>query len=106
VLVVVDDFTRECLALVVDTSISGRRVARELDTIIAARNKPLMVVSDNGTELISHAILRWQQEHAVGWHYIAQGKPVQNAFDESFNGRFLNEHVFRGSPTARRTIQA
>jgi putative transposase len=100
VLVVVDDFTRECLALVVDTSISGRRVARELDAIVAARKKPVMVVSDNGTELTSHAILRWQQERVVGWHYIAPGKPVQNAFVESFNGRFrdecLNEHVFRG----------
>jgi hypothetical protein len=71
VLVIVDDFTRECLALVVDTSISGRRVARELDTIVAARRKPLMIVSDNGTELTSHAILRWQEERGVGWHYMA-----------------------------------
>ena len=51
VLVVVDDFTRECLALVVDTSLSGHRVARELDALIALRGRPLMVVSDNGTEL-------------------------------------------------------
>jgi putative transposase len=110
VLVIVDDFTRECLALIVDTSISGRRVARKLDTIIATCKKPLMVVSDNGTELTSHAILHWQQERAVGWHYIAPGKPIQNAFVESFNGRFrdecLNEHVFRGLPTARRIIEA
>jgi putative transposase len=110
VLVVVDDFTRECLALVVDTSISGRRVARELDAIIAARRKPLMIVSDNGTELTSHAILRWQEERGIGWHYIAPGKPVQNAFVESLNGRFrdecLNEHVFRSLPSARRIIQA
>jgi len=110
VLVVVDDFTRQCLALIVDTSISGRRVARELDTIIATRKKPLIVVSDNGTELTSHAILRWQQERVVGWHYIAPGKPVENAFVESFNGRFrdecLNEHVFRGLPMARRIIEA
>jgi putative transposase len=68
VLVIVDDFTRECLALVVDTSISGRRVARELDAIVAARAKPLMIVSDNGAELTSHAILRWQQECGVRWH--------------------------------------
>ena len=110
VLVVVDDFTRQCLALIVDTSISGRRVARELDTIVATRKKPLIVVSDNGTELTSHAILRWQQERVVGWHYIAPGKPVENAFVESFNGRFrdecLNEHVFRGLPMARRIIEA
>ena len=110
VLVIVDDFTRECLALVVDTSISGRRVARELDAIVAARGKPLIIVSDNGTELTSHAILRWQQECGVGWHYIAPGKPIENAFVESFNGRFrdecLNEHVFRGLPMARRIIEA
>jgi putative transposase len=110
VLVVVDDFTRECLALVVDTSISGQRVARELDAILTARRTPLMIVSDNGTELTSRAILRWQEERGVGWHYIAPGKPVQNAFVESLNGRFrdecLNEHVFRGLPTARRIIEA
>src|SRR6516162_2888987 len=104
------DFTRECLALIVDTSISGRRVARELDAIVAARGKPLIIVSDNGTELTSHAILRWQQESGVGWHYIAPGKPIENAFVESFNGRFrdecLNEHVFRGLPMARRIIEA
>src|SRR6516165_5568251 len=109
VLVIVDDFTRECLALVVDTSISGRRVARELDAIVAARGKPLMIVSDNGTELTSHAILGWQQECVVGWHYIAPGKPIENAFVEGFNGRFrdecLNEHVFRGLPMARRIIE-
>lgn len=110
VLVIVDDFTRECLALIVDTSISGRRVARELDTIVGGRRIPLMIVSDNGTELTSHAILRWQEERGVAWHYIAPGKPVQNAFVESLNGRFrdecLNEHVFRGLPLARRIIEA
>jgi len=110
VLVIVDDFTRECLALIVDTSISGRRVARELNAIVAARKKPAMIVSDNGTELTSHAILRWQEERGVEWHYIAPGKPVQNAFVESLNGRFrdecLNEHVFRGLAMARRIIEA
>jgi putative transposase len=110
VLVVVDDFTRECLALVVDTSISGRRVARELDAVVVARKKPLMIVSDNGTQLTSHAILRWQEERGVNWHYMAPGKPGQNAFVESLNGRFrdecLNEHVFRGLPMARRIIEA
>ena len=109
-LVIFDDFIRECLALVVDTSISGRRVARELDAIVAARRKPLMIVSDNGTELTSHAILRWQQERGIGWHYIAPGKPVENAFVESLNGRFrdecLNEHVVPCLPMARRIIKA
>lgn len=75
-----DDHTRECLALVVDTSISGRRVARELDAIIARRGRPLTVVSDNGTEFTSMAILRWSQERRVEWHYIAPGKPQQKAF--------------------------
>jgi putative transposase len=106
-LVIVDDFTRECLALVVDTLISGRRVARELDA--SARRKPQMIVSYNGTEPTSHAILRSQQERGIAWHYIAPGKPVQNAFAESRNGRFrdeyLNEHVFRGLPMARRIIE-
>ena len=80
VLCVVDDCTRECLGLVADTSLSGLRVARELDTIVAVRGLPLTVVSDNGTELTSTAILRWSQERGVGWHYIAPGKPQQNAY--------------------------
>ena len=91
ILVVVDDCTRECLARVVDTSLSGQRVVRELDRIIAGRAKPLMIVSDNGTELTSHAILRWQEERAVEWHYIAPGKPQQNGFVESLNGRLRDE---------------
>lgn len=80
-------------------SLSGARVARELDGLIARRGKPLMVVSDNGTELTSRAILQWQEDRDVEWHYIAPGKPIQNAFVESLNGRFrdecLNEHLFR-----------
>jgi putative transposase len=65
VLVVVDDFSRECLALVADSSLSGRRVTRELDRIAELRGLPLMIVSDNGTELTSHAILGWQAERGV-----------------------------------------
>jgi transposase InsO family protein len=61
------------------------------------RSYPCMIVSDNGTELTSNAILAWQQEHAVEWHYIAPGKPMQNGFVENFNGRLrdecLNEHL-------------
>lgn len=110
ILVVVDDFTRECLALVVDTSIGGLRVARELDALVKQRGKPLMIVSDNGTELTSHAILRWQEDNGVEWHYIAPGKPTQNAFVESLNGRFrdecLNEHMFRNLSAAKRIIEA
>src|SRR3954453_3170442 len=87
----VDEGTRECLALVADTSISGRRVARELDRIVARRGRPGGIVSDNGTELTSNAILAWSDRQKVAWHYIAPGKPVQNAFIESFNARLRDE---------------
>jgi putative transposase len=86
-------------------SATGPRVARELDSILARRGRPTTIVSDNGTELTSNAILRWTDERGVGWHYIAPGKPVQNAFIESFNGRLrdelLNETLFRSLPHAR-----
>ena len=73
ILTVIDNCTRECLALVADTSLSGRRVARELDAIIARRGRPDMIVSDNGTEYTSNAILGWAEETGVDWHYIAPG---------------------------------
>ena len=108
VLCVIDDFSRECLATVVDTSLSGVRVARELDRIAETRGYPCMVVSDNGTELTSNAILKWQEDRKVEWHYIAPGKPMQNGFVESFNGRLrdecLNEHLFRNMIHARQLI--
>jgi putative transposase len=109
ILTLVDDFTRECLALVVDTSLSGLRVARELDRIAEQRRYPCMIVSDNGTELTSNAVLAWQQERGVEWHYIAPGKPMQNGFVESFNGRLrdecLNEHLFANLKEARQIIE-
>ncbi|MBR0939469.1 IS3 family transposase [Bradyrhizobium jicamae] len=105
VLTVVDDCTRECLALVADTSLSGIRVARELDRLMIERGKPKMVVSDNGSELTSNAILTWADQSRVAWHYIAPGKPMQNAFIESFNGRLrdelLNETLFTSLAQAR-----
>lgn len=108
ILAVVDDFTRECLTLVADTSLSGERVGRELDAIISQRGKPLSIVSDNGTELTSMAILEWSQETQIGWHYIAPGKPTQNAFIESFNGRLrdelLNETLFTSLAHAREAL--
>ena len=110
VLNVVDDVTRECLAAIPDTSISGHRVARELTALIERRGKPGMIVGDNGTELTSNAILRWGGEHRIEWHYIAPGKPMQNGFVESFNGRMrdelLNETVFRNLAHARVVIAA
>ena len=87
----VDDCTRECLALIADTSISGIRVARELDQLLDERGKPKTIVIDNGTELTSNAILQWADDHKVAWHYVAPGKPVQNAFAESFIGRLRDE---------------
>ena len=75
ILTVVDNCTRECLALVADTSISGLRVARELDRLVQSRGRPQTIVSDNGTELTSNAILTWADDMQIGWHYIAPGKP-------------------------------
>ncbi|ASP29274.1 MAG TPA: IS3 family transposase [Erythrobacter sp.] len=110
ILCVVDDFSRECLALVADTSLSGARVARELTSLIGMRGKPHTVVSDNGTELTSSAILRWSQERRVEWHYIAPGKPMQNGFVESFNGRLRdecrNETLFTSLAHARFVLAA
>ena len=110
ILTVVDDFTRENLALIADTSLSGLRVTRELDQIIAERGMPGTIVSDNGTEFTSMAILRWVQETGIDWHYIAPGKPTQNAFIESFNGKLrdecLNETLFSSLAEAQETLEA
>ena len=110
ILCIVDDFTRECIGLIADTSLSGLRVARELDAIIAQRGTPHMVVSDYGTELTSMAILKWSQERHIEWHYTQPGKPTQNAFVESFNGRLrdecLNETLFTTVRHARAVLAA
>ncbi|WP_347313382.1 IS3 family transposase [Defluviimonas sp. SAOS-178_SWC] len=110
VLAIVDDFSQDCLALVADTSLSGLRVTRGLTGIMARRGRPKTIVSDNGTELTSLAVLRWCQETRIDWHYIAPGKPVQNAFVESFNGSFrdelLNETRFSSLAEARVKITA
>ena len=102
----VDDYSRECLCLVADTSLSGLRVARDSTHDRRARTTR-DVRFRNGTELTSMAILRWSQETQVEWHYIAPGKPTQNAFVESFNGRLrdelLNETLFRSSLTLARS---
>jgi putative transposase len=109
ILVVIDDFNSECLAAVPDTSLPGLRVIRELERLIALRGKPATIVSDNGTELTSNAVLRWTAEQQIDWHYIAPGKPTQNAFVESFNGRFrdecLNENLFVSLGEARRILE-
>jgi putative transposase len=102
---VIDDVTKECLAAVVDTSISGRRVARELAALVARRGKPKLVVSDHGTEFTSNAMLDWTREAGVAWHFIAPGKPMQNGICEAFNARMrdelLNETLFFSLEHAR-----
>ena len=110
ILNIVDDVTRECLAAIPDTSISGRRVARELTALIERRGKPGMIVSDNGTEFTSNAIFGWARDNKIVWHFIAPGKPMQNGFCESFNGRtrdeLLNESLFLDLDHARTKIAA
>ena len=110
ILNIVDDVTRECLAAIPDTSISGKRVARELITIVGVRGKPQMIVSDNGTEFTSNAVLSWANDHGVDWHYIAPGRPMQNGYIKSFNGRMrdelLNESLFVDLDQARQLIGA
>lgn len=105
ILAVVDDFTRESIALIADTSLSGARVARELSILGEQRGYPNTIVSDNGTEFTSTAILKWVQDVGINWHYIQPGKPTQNAFIESFNGRLrdecLNETIFSSLKDAR-----
>lgn len=91
ILNIVDDVTRECLVAIPDTSISGKWVARELTMLVEARGKPRMIVSDNGTEFTSNAILSWAEGHAVDWHYIAPGRPMQDGYIESFNGRWATK---------------
>ena len=101
--------TREALALMVDTSIGGRRLARALGVTVARRGNPAVIVSDNGTERTSRAILEWINRAGLAWHYIAPGKPQQNGFGESFNGRLrdecLNEEVFANLAEARTIIE-
>ena len=89
---------------------SGRRVARDLTILIGSRSEPAMIVSDNGTEFTSNAILAWAKDHRVEWHYIAPGKPTQNGYIEAFNGRMrdelLNESLFIDLGQARQLIDA
>ncbi|GBQ48989.1 transposase [Komagataeibacter sucrofermentans DSM 15973] len=108
ILAVIDDFSRKNLALVADISLSGGREAWELTTLVERYGNPLMIVSDNGTEFTSHAILKWADGMQIEWHHIAPGKPQQNGFVESFNGRLrdecLNETLFTSLTHARQIL--
>ena len=105
-----DQFTRRGLGVEVDTSLPGKRIVRVLERLVAIWGRPAMIVSDNGTELTCNAMLRWTTENGIAWHYIAPGKPMQNGYMESFNGKLrdecLNEHVFASLAEARRVIEA
>lgn len=109
-LTIVDDGTRECPDLLVETSISGLRVTRVLDELKETRGLPEVIVTDNGPEFTCGAMHRWARQHGVRLHFIDPGKPTQNAFVESFNGKFrdtcLNAHWFVDLADARRTIEA
>ncbi len=110
ILSVIDQYSRECLGLIVDTSLSGARVARELTKLMSARGTPDVIVSDNGTEFTSKAILKWAMDHKINWHYITPGCPMENGYTESFNGSFrdecLNEYWFESLNHARDVIKA
>jgi putative transposase len=109
-LTIVDEFSRECLAIEVDSSLSGARVARVLEQVVEQRGSPEVIVSDNGPEFISHALDRWAYARGVTLHFIEPGKPTQNAFVESFNGTFrdecLDEHWFMSLDDAREKIES
>jgi len=106
---VVDDFTRQCLAMEVDTSLNGVRVTRVLDRLVARHGHPQRIVMDNGPEFTGKALDRWAWEHRVKLAFIEPGKPVQNAFVESFNGtcrnECLNENWFLSLADARAIIE-
>jgi len=108
VLNIVDDYSRRCIGQLVDTSISGLRLSRFLDELHLTRPLPKAIVLDNGPELTSKAMFLWSQQHHVKLQFIQPGKPTQNAFVESFNGRFrdycLNQHYFLSLADARQTI--
>ena len=108
-LTVKDLFTHESLAILVDTSIPGWRVADALQALVQLRGKPAAVVCDNGTEFTSRAMDQWAFRAGVELKFIQPGKPIQNAFIESFNGRFrdecLNENWFTSLTEAQVEIE-
>jgi len=106
---IVDDFTRECPAIVVDTSLPGVRVVRELEQLSETHGLPEVIVMDNGPEFTCKALDEWAYRRGVKLHFIRPGKPVENAYVESFNGKFrdecLNQHWFVGFSHAMQVIE-
>ncbi len=109
-LTVHDDYTRECLWIEVDHSLSGPRVARALDYVAQLRGRPMSLLTDNGPEFAGLALERWAHDHQVSHRFITPGKPAQNGFIESFNGKLrdecLNENEFINLSHARAIIEA
>src|SRR5450755_678740 len=105
---IVDDYTRECLAIEVDTSLGGVRVVRVLEELKHSRGLPRQIRSDNGPEFVSRAVDQWAYEQGLQWHTIQPGRPMENGYVESFNGRFrdecLNENWFSTLADAREKI--
>lgn len=106
----VDDFSRECLTIEVDTSLSGMRVSRILETLRKAGRLPGTLVCDNGTEFTSKAMLKWALDRGIKLDFIEPGKPTQNAYIESFNGKFrqecLRQHWFASMHEVREIVEA
>lgn len=108
-LTIVDQFSKKLPALEVDFSLTGERVARVLDELAQRGMKPGTIVVDNGPEFAGKALERWAHQNNVELHFIKPGKPTENAFIESFNGKFrdecLNENCFLSIEDARRIIE-
>lgn len=106
---VIDVFTRRCLGIIVDNSLNGKKVIKALEALIEEHGAPERILSDNGTEFTSNAVLKWCHERAQGWEYIEPGKPYQNGNMESFNGKLrdecLNENWFTSLDQAKRLIE-
>lgn len=106
---IVDDCTRESLKIVVEKSINGVRVVQELAELIKSRGRPEEILSDNGTEFTCNAVLSWAQEEKINWSYIQPGKPMQNGYIESFNGKLrdecLNENMFETLAEAKVIVE-
>ena len=110
ILVVTDDATHESVAIVPEHTIGGDHLTRILDGICSQRGKPAVIRTDNGPEFTGRAMLTWAHRHGIALRLIEPGKPNQNAYVESFNGRFrdecLNEHWFTSLAHARAVIEA
>ena len=106
---VVDEYTRKCFRIEVDTSINGLRVTRILSEISQTQGLPEIIIIDNGPEFISNALDAWAYQRGVKLTFIRPGKPVENAYIESFNGRLrdecLNENWFLSIEHARRVVE-